>query len=191
MTPFTPKAHTPTHPGELTLVRIAPPGQSTQTAFFIRDTTGTVNGFGRMPGIAGRFRRLDYQQQVLVVAIALKVRTPREPVYYQVWLDLQNRDACTALFVDLAVQPTLTIQFFGDGGRPLTACMMKNAFGAFARNVLHELEQYSQWTHDDYQRAEADLRERYPSPFALWQALGKDGLSEPLVNPIPTGPSPL
>ncbi len=125
MTPFTPNAHTPAHGGEVTLVRIAPPGQSIQDACFVRH------------------------------------------------------------------QPTLTIQLFGDGRRPLTASMMKNTFGSTARNMLDQLEQYSRWTHDEYQRAKADLRERYPSPFGLWQAFGKVGPFDPLITPVPTGPSSL
>lgn len=45
------------------LVRIAPPGEGTRTAFFIRDTTETVRRFGRTPGIAGRFQGVDWRER--------------------------------------------------------------------------------------------------------------------------------
>ncbi len=173
------------------LVRIAPPGGGTQTALFIHDTTETVRRFGRTPGIAGRFQGFDWRGEVLAVAIAIKVRTPTAPVFYDLRLNLRDTNARTALMVDLAVQPTLIFQFFGDGGCPLTACTMKNPFREFARSLLHQLERYGGWTAEQYHRAETELRRRCATPAALWDALAQPPPDSPLINPVPGPPSSL
>ncbi len=171
------------------LVRIAPPGEGTRTAFFIRDTTETVRRFGRTPGIAGRFQGVDWREEVLTVAIAIRVRTPTEPVFYDLWLNLHDTDTRTALMVDLAVQPALIFQFFGDGGCTLTACTMNNPFREFARSLLHQLERYGGWTIEQYHRAETELRRRCATPAALWDALAQPPPDSPLINPVPRPPS--
>ena len=156
------------------LVRIAPPGEGTRTAFFIRDTTETVRRFGRTPGIAGRFQGVDWREEVLAVAMAIKVRTPTESVFYDLWLNLHDTDTRTALMVDLCT---------------LTACTMKNPFREFARSLLHQLERYGGWTTEQYHRAETELRRRCATPAALWDALAQPPPDSPLINPIPRPPS--
>jgi hypothetical protein len=169
----------------MALVRIEPPGESTQTAFFIRDTSATVRSFGRTPGIAGRYRGLDCRKQVMVVALVLKVRTPREPVYYGLWLNLRESEHSTAPFVDLAVQPNLTFQFFGDDGVTMTACMIRNPFREFARTLLRELEDYPMWDAERYRLAEAEFRAKHPAMKDLWEALGQSSPPGSLINPLP------
>ncbi len=189
MNPPLPKPETPTYPGDSTLVRIAPAGQPTQTAIFIRDSTGAITSFGRNPGISGRFEGIDYQEDVLVVVILLRVRTPKEPAYYQLWLNLQDQRTSTALFVDLAVQTHLTFQFFGTGGRTMTACVMNNPFREFARNVLNKLQQYKRWTPEKYLEAEQALRSRFTTSASLWNSLGKPASTVPLIHPSKPLPS--
>lgn len=190
MNPPLPKPETPTYPGDSILVRIAPTGQPTQTAIFIRDSTGTITSFGRNPGISGRFEGMDYHKQVLVVIILLKVRTPKDPAYYQLWLNLQDQRTSTALFVDLAVQTHLTFQFFGTGGRTMTACVMNNPFRDFARNVLNKLQQYEQWTAEQYLEAEQALRSQFSTSAILWNSLGQLTQTPPLIHPSKPLPSP-
>lgn len=190
MTPPLQQPETPTYPGDSTLVRIAPTGQPTQTAIFIRDSTGTVASFGRTPGISGRFEGLDYRSQVLVVSIILKVRTPKDPVYYPLWLNLQDKRTSTALFVDLAVQTHLTFQFFGTGGRTMTACVMNNPLRDFARNVLTRLQQYERWTSDQYLEAEQALRAQFSTSAILWNSLGQPSQTTPLIQPSKPLPPP-
>jgi hypothetical protein len=169
----------------MALVRIEPPGESTQTAFFIRDTSATVRGFGRTPGIAGRYRGLDWRKQVMVVVLVLKVRTKQEPVYYDLWLNLRESEISTVPFVDLAVQSNLTFQFFGDDGGTMTACMIKNPFREFARTLLRELERYPTWDSEQYRQAEAELRAKSPTLKDLWEALGRSSPPSPRIKPVP------
>ncbi|MEW6542793.1 MAG: hypothetical protein AB1411_04185 [Nitrospirota bacterium] len=171
------------------MVRVAPPGEATQTALFIRDRTQTVTSFGRTPGIAGRYRGLDWQRQVLVVALVIRVRTPQDPQFYRLWLNLRESASTTAHLVDLAVQPKLTFQFFGDGGRPLTACTIRNPFQDFSRAVLKQLEEYPAWDQDQFSRAVAEFTDRYRTAKSLWEGLARINPSEvPTLLIRPTSP---
>ncbi len=172
-------------PGRMDLVRIVPPGEASQTALFIRDSTDRVLSFGRTPGIAGRFKGLDWKREVFAAAIVLKVRTPQDPVFYELWINPREHDASTAPFVDLAVQPKVIIQFFGDGGAMMTACTIKNPFREWARTLLQQLERYPRWNHEQFAQAAADFKGRHPSPAGLWEALVPSGPSGPLIRPLP------
>ena len=163
----------------MAFVRIAPPWESAQAALFIRDRTATVTRFGRTPGIAGRFKGIDWQRRVLVVALVLKVRTPDEPVLYELIMNLHDPEVTTAPFAHLASQPKLIIQFFGDEGNPMTACMLNNPFTDFARVVLKQLEQYPAWSEEQFSQAATDLKQRHPTPKNLWEALSHATPSNP------------
>ncbi|MGH7255343.1 MAG: hypothetical protein ACREI3_06155 [Nitrospirales bacterium] len=145
----------------MNLVRIEPPGDQLQTAIFIRDHSATIQRFGRTPRLSGRFRGADWWHKVVVVVIAIKVPTPPEPVLYTLWIDLHATLTSTVPFVDLAVQPNLIFQFFGDGGATMPACMIGNP-----------LNQFPAWTSDQFGRAVEDLQAQHPTPARLWEALG-------------------
>lgn len=162
----------PSEPGGVALVRVEPRGEPPQTALFIRDRTETITAFGRTPGLSGRFRGIDWRQKVFVVAIALRVRTPKDPVLYSLWVNLRATPTSTVPFVDLAVQQNVIFQFFGDGGSTMTACMIKNPFQEFSRTLLQQLPQFPAWSPGQFEDAVTELRGRYPSPFSLWEALG-------------------
>jgi hypothetical protein len=162
----------PSEPGGVALVRVEPRGEQTQTALFIRDRTETITTFGRPPALSGRFRGVDWRQKVFVVVIALRIRTPQDPVSYTLWVNLRATPTSTVPFVDLAVQPNVIFQFFGDGGSTITACMIKNPFQEFSRTLLQQLPQFPAWSPGQFEDAVTELRGRYPSPAALWEALG-------------------
>jgi hypothetical protein len=164
-------AFVPPEAGMLGFVRIVPPGDSPQAALFIRDTSATVTSFGRTPGILGRFKGMDWQRTVLMVGMIIKVRAPQAPVLYDLFLNLRDPDVSVSPFVDLAVQPKLIIQFFGDEGNPMTACMLNNPFREFARRLLKQLEEYPVWSKEQFTTAVADLKLRYPTVESLWDSL--------------------
>jgi len=158
----------PPDPGMLGFVRIAPPGDAPQAALFIRDQTATVLRFGRTPGIAGRFKGIDWQRTVLLVVIVLQVRTEGNPVLYDLVLNLRDQ---SVPFTELAVQQKLIIQFFGDEGTPLTACMLRNPFQEYMRRLMAQLEEYRPWSEQQFVDARQDLQRRHPTLESLWEAL--------------------
>lgn len=155
----------------LGFVRIAPPADAPQAALFIRDQTSVVTRFGRTPGIAGRFKSIDWQKTVLLVAMVFKVRMSDAAILYDLLLNLREPAGALSAFVELATQPRLIVQFFGDDAMPLTACMIHNPFQEFARRIMAQLDQYPAWSEEQFQEAAADLRRRHPTTESLWDAL--------------------
>ena len=114
-------------------------------------------------------------REILLIPIVVRVGLEVQEHLWESWLNVHQGEPEGGLVYlqDLARQDRLTLHWYGDHRTRERSLVVSNQLRAFAQQAMSEAEQYQPWPMLAFDRARAQLEQRYPSVLALWQALGQ------------------
>jgi hypothetical protein len=92
---------------------------------------------------------------------------------YELWIDVHAPGQGETL-TTLAEQKALEANLYIDEGRLGRSLVLINGLQDFARGALAEIAARPPWTVQDFEQAQAQLRQQYPTPLDLWQPIGRE-----------------
>ena len=158
-------------PGTTCLIR-QESGGGWQLVWFIREESDWVEQLGSQPDVEFR-AELFSVGGVGLLPLLVRVGPISNRNVYEAWVDVHAPGQGETL-ATLAEQSSLEVNLYVDEGRLGRSLVIDNGLGNFARQALAEIAARPAWTVEEFDRACQQLREQYPEPWGLWQAIGQE-----------------
>ena len=163
-------------PGSALYTRMQLDGGAWEIAWLLREESARIRALGPGPDVefrAGAMPQRFQGREILLIPIVVRVGLEVQEHLWESWLNVHQGEPEGGLVYlqDLARQDRLTLHWYGDHRTRERSLVVSNQLRAFAQQAMSEAEQYQPWPMLAFDRARAQLEQRYPSVLALWQAL--------------------